>query len=208
MPPDDSITLWLRDLGAGDEVAAQRLWERYFAQMVRLAGRKLPPHARRVSDEEDVALSAFNSFCEGVEQGRFPSLNDRNDLWRLLVFITARKVQEHLRHQNRQKRGGGKVMGESVFGNETGSGEMAGINGVIGTEPTPSFALEVADGFCRLLERLDDDQLKQIALLKMEGYTVEEIAGRVGCARRAVERRLQLIRKIWSQDLPTEDASS
>lgn len=203
MSADNSISGWLQGLGAGDPLAAQHLWERYFAQMVRLAGQKLPRHARRVSDEEDVALSAFNSFCAGVEQGRFPRLNDGTDLWRLLVVITARKVQEHLRHQNRQKRGGGQVLGESIFAGGTGE-EMAGIDRVVGDEPTPAFALEVADEFRRLLDLLDDDGLRQIALLKMEGYTVDEIAAQVGCARRAVERRLQLIRKIWSEAPPAE----
>jgi DNA-directed RNA polymerase specialized sigma24 family protein len=81
---------------------------------------------------------------------------------------------------------------------------MAGIDRVVGDEPTPAFALEVADEFRRLLDLLDDDGLRQIALLKMEGYTVDEIAAQLGCARRAVERRLQLIRKIWSEAPPAE----
>ncbi len=206
MPPDDSILGWLRGLGAGDQDAAQQLWERYFARMVRLAEKKLPRHARRAFDEEDVALSAFNSFCAGVEQGRFPQLADAQDLWRLLVVITARKAQEHLRHQRRQKRGGGQVVGESVFGSEKDGGDGAGIDNVVGTAPTPAFALEVADEFRRLLEALGDDALRQVALLKMEGYTVEEIAAQLGCARRAVERRLQLIRKIWGEAAPEDNA--
>ena len=46
---------------------------------------------RRAADEEDVALSAFDSFCRGAEQGRFPQLDGRDDLWHLLVVITVRK---------------------------------------------------------------------------------------------------------------------
>src|SRR5262245_27105165 len=90
MSGDDSIIGWVRGLEDRNPEAAQRLWERYFAEMVRLAGQKLPRHGRRAFDEEDVALSAFKSFCAGVEQGRFPRLADRDDLWRLLVTITAR----------------------------------------------------------------------------------------------------------------------
>jgi len=115
MPEDASVSGWLDGLGAGDEADIQRLWDRYFQQLVRLAGKKLPGHARRGFDEEDVALSAFHSFCERVGRGQFPQLADREDLWRLLVTITAQKAVSSVRHQNRKKRGGGKVQGESAF---------------------------------------------------------------------------------------------
>ena len=36
-----------------------------------------------------MALSAFDSFCRGAEQGRFPDLNNRNDLWGMLVLAPA-----------------------------------------------------------------------------------------------------------------------
>jgi DNA-directed RNA polymerase specialized sigma24 family protein len=173
---------------------------------VRLAQRKLPGQFRRAVDEEDIALSAFKSFCLGVEQGRFPRLEDRDDLWRLLVVITARKAHAQVRYHGRQKRGGGKVVGESVFqpaGDE--SPEAAGIEQVLGEEPTPEFAAQVAEECQRLIGLLGDEALRSIALLKMEGYTVDEIAVRVGCAKRSVERRLQIIRKTWADATPTEE---
>ncbi len=98
MPEDASVSGWLDGLRAGDEADIQRLWDRYFQQLVRLAGKKLPGHARREFDEEDVALSAFHSFCERVGRGQFPQLADREDLCRLLVTITARKAVSSVRH--------------------------------------------------------------------------------------------------------------
>src|ERR1043165_1882401 len=89
MNGDGSITRWIGQLKAGDPVAAQLLWERYFRRLVGLARKKLDGAPRRMADEEDVALSAFDSFCRGAEHGRFPRLEDRDDLWRLLVVITA-----------------------------------------------------------------------------------------------------------------------
>jgi DNA-directed RNA polymerase specialized sigma24 family protein len=71
---------------------------------------------------------------------------------------------------------------------------------VVGDEPTPEFAAQAAEEYRRLLERLGDDQLRSIAVWKMEGYTNEEIAARLGCAVATVERRLHLIRKIWEGD--------
>src|SRR4051812_37288342 len=103
---EGSVTRLIDALG-GDEVdsAAMQLWERYFDQLVRLACSRLKTAPRGVVDEEDVALSAFNSFCQGAAEGRFPRLGDRGELWRLLVTITARKAAGHLRRERAQRRG-------------------------------------------------------------------------------------------------------
>jgi hypothetical protein len=201
MSHDDTVIGWVWGLERRNPEAAQRLWERYFTKMVRLAGEKLPPRARRAFDEEDVALSAFKSFCAGVEQGRFPRLADRDDLWRLLVVMTARKADAYKRQQMRQKRGGGKVLGESdwLAGPAV---EMGGFDALIGSEPTPAFALQVAEEYRLRLERLAHETLRRIAVLKMEGYTVDEVAARVGLARRAVESGLQQIRAAWGAGPP------
>jgi hypothetical protein len=89
-----SVTCWLGNLKEGDLAAAQPLWERYFTRLVGVARGKLQKMRRTSAgeDEEDAALSAFNSFCGGIARGRFPQLADRDDLWKLLVVITARKA--------------------------------------------------------------------------------------------------------------------
>src|SRR4051794_12636924 len=96
MPQDDpgSVSRWIGELKGGDPAAAQPLWDRYYARLVRLARVKLRRSRPRgaEADEEDAALSAFESFCTGMARGRFPQLADRDDLWRLLVVITARKA--------------------------------------------------------------------------------------------------------------------
>src|SRR5476649_2767460 len=118
--PDDgpgSITRWIAGLKGGDLAAVQPLWERYFARMVELARARMRASSRRdaASDEEDAALSAFDSLCAGLARGQFPQLSDRDDLWRLLVVITTRKVMAQTRRQLRQKRGGGSVHLASDF---------------------------------------------------------------------------------------------
>ncbi|HKI35430.1 MAG TPA: ECF-type sigma factor, partial [Gemmataceae bacterium] len=75
---DGSVTRWLGDLQAGDRAAAQQLWKRFFGRLVGLARKRLQGARRRAADEEDVALSAFDSFCRSAEQGRFPELADRD----------------------------------------------------------------------------------------------------------------------------------
>ena len=195
MGSDGSVTHWLHELRAGNRAAAQELWEGYFERLVRLARGRLQSSRRRVADEQDVALSAFDSFCRGAEQGRFPRLDNRDDLWQLLVMLTARKALDLLVHERRQKRGGGLVRGESAFGDVA----EAGLEQIVGGEPDPEFAAQVSEECGRLLGQLDVE-LRAVALCKLEGYTNAEIATRLGCAPATVERRLRLIRSIWSQE--------
>jgi DNA-directed RNA polymerase specialized sigma24 family protein len=202
MTSDGSVTHWLHLLKAGDQAAAQPLWEGYFGRLVALARRRLLGTSRRAADEEDVALSAFDSFCRGVEQGRFPRLDDRGDLWQILVMLTVRKALQLARRECREKRGGGKVLNEADLADVDRSGEAAGLAGVLGSEPSPEFAAQVAEECRRLLDALPDAGLRSIAVWKMEGHTTEEIAARLGCVPRTVERRLRLIRDIWSREEP------
>jgi DNA-directed RNA polymerase specialized sigma24 family protein len=144
MPHEDSVTMWIDGIKAGDGSDIERLWDRYFARLVRLAAARLPAHTRRSFDEEDVALSAFQSFCDRAGRGQFPQLSDRDDLWRLLATITVRKALDTMRQQTRKKRGGGQVLGESALlvGAENDS---AGLAEVLGREPTPEEVAGFAD---------------------------------------------------------------
>jgi DNA-directed RNA polymerase specialized sigma24 family protein len=197
-----SVTYWLQLLPNGDPAAAEQLWQRYFQRLVHLACKKLRGAPRRLADEEDVALSAFDSFFRGAEQGRFPRLNDREDLWQVLMMITARKAVDLIQHEHRKKRGGGAVHNEGARGGTDDSAAVPGLDEVLGREPTPAFAAQVAEELQHLLGLLADDQMRSIALLKMEGYSHEEIGTRVGCAVRTVRRRLRLIRSTWAREQP------
>lgn len=204
MGADDEITQWILRLGHGDETAAQALWEQYFCKLIRVAERELRGMPRRAVDEEDVALSAMQSFCRGLADHRFQELKDREELWKLLVTITARKAAAQRRKHYALKRGGGKVRGDSVF-DRGGADDAsdAGLAEVLGEEPTPELACMVAENCRQLLERLGDDTLRQVAVLSLEGYTVAEIAEKLGCFLRTVERKRSTIRAIWSSEMPS-----
>jgi DNA-directed RNA polymerase specialized sigma24 family protein len=191
------VTELVAQLRAGNPEAAQPLWEQYYPRLVGLARKKLRGTPRRAADEQDVALSAFDSFCRGAAQGRFPQLKDRDGLWALLVLITVRKAADLIKYNRRERRGGGQVRGDSAFAGRDGEGALAEVEA---GDPTPDVAAQLAEEFRALLDRLGSDELRAIAVGKLEGYTNAEVAARLGCAPVSVERRLRLIRKIFSGD--------
>jgi DNA-directed RNA polymerase specialized sigma24 family protein len=200
VPTSGSVTFWIDQLKAGDRAAAQPLWEGYFQQLVVRTRQKLAGMPRRAADEEDVALSAFASFCRAAAQGRFPKLHDRDDLWQLLIVITDRKAGRLARYERRQRRGGGQVLDEAALGHRLPA-DVVPLAQVAGREPSPAFAAQVGEECQRLLATLDDPELQRAAVLKMEGHTVAEIAAQMACAPRTVKRWLHLIRQTWEQEL-------
>jgi DNA-directed RNA polymerase specialized sigma24 family protein len=198
MDHSESVTFWLQQFKAGDARAAQPLWEAYFRRLVGLAHSRLQGMPTAADGPEDVALSAFASFCRGVELGRFPRLDDRHDLWQVLVMLTVRKAIDVRERETAEKRGGGRVQHASGL---PGADEGDALDNVVGQEPDPELAYQVAEKCRRLLGLLRDDQLRSIAVRKMEGYTNEEIAAAIGRKVGTVERKLQLIRRTWEKEL-------
>jgi DNA-directed RNA polymerase specialized sigma24 family protein len=197
---NESVTHWIQELQQGDDAAAQEeLWERYFRRLVGLARAKLGDVPRRTEDEEDVALSALNSFFVGVRKGRFPMLKDRTNLWPLLAKITARKAINQREKVLAKKRGGGKVRGESFFAKPGNEESLPGIEAALGIEPTPQFAAEMAEQCHELLDQLPED-LRLIATKKLQGYSNAEIAKEIGRVSRTVDRKLERIRSIWTAE--------
>lgn len=203
MSHENSVTIWIDGVKAGDGADIRRLWDRYFERLVRLAGARMPAHCRRAFDEEDVALSAFRSFCDRAGRGQFPRLSDRDDLWRLLATITVRKALDTMRRQTRQKRGGGRVLGESALLAGEGAGaEGDGVAEVLSREPTPEEVAGFADDYNRFLDRLQDPALRSVAIRRLEGQSTQEIARALNVSTKTIDRKLQLIRAIWSRDNP------
>src|SRR5262249_6130936 len=142
---DGSVTNWIKELKAGRERAAQRLWERYFARLIELARTRLQDVAKRAADEEDVAQSAFASFCHGAREGKFGQLQDRHNLWRLLFGITANKARVLKERERAGKRGGGKIYDESILGRLRGlADELRGLEQIASSEPTPELVAQLA----------------------------------------------------------------
>jgi RNA polymerase sigma factor (sigma-70 family) len=193
MSPDShSVTRWIERLRDNDPRAAAALWQRFLERMLAVARQRLGRTSRRVADEDDVVVAAFERFLAGVQQGRFPRLNDRDDLWAILFTITDRLAARQVRDHLRDKRGGGAVRGDSALRSAEGEAIEPTDDG-----PTPAEAVAMQDSLARLLAELDDNELRAITLARMEGYSNAEIAKRIGRSEMTVLRRLELIRATW-----------
>ena len=196
MSDASTVTVWLDQLQAGDRGApVERLWQTYFLRLVALARGHLRGRLRAAVDEEDIALSAFDSFIRAAAAGRFPRLRNADDLWQVLFVITARKVADLKESEGRQKRGGGFVVS---LGAESALP-------VPSPEPTPAEAAVFADQVATLLRALGNDLLRQIAQYKLDGETNVEIANRLGRSVPTVERKLKRIRELWQERLDAAD---
>jgi DNA-directed RNA polymerase specialized sigma24 family protein len=201
LPSSESVTELLQRLKAGDEAVAQQLWQRYLERLVRLAGLKLGRARKRVEDEEDVVLSAFHAFLAGAAKSQFPRLDDRHDLWQVLVMLTERKAITLRRREQAAKRGSGRVRGDSVFVEREAISSCApGLAQFADQQPTPQFALAMRDELARLLASLGDHLERQVAIGKFEGRTNAELAETLGLSLRSVERKLSLIRRRWEEE--------
>ncbi|MEO8269131.1 MAG: ECF-type sigma factor [Aureliella sp.] len=193
-----SISELIQQVQDGQSFAAEQVWALFIDRLVSAARRHLRNMPRRVVDEEDVAVTAFEAFLRGAKERRFKKLESRDDLWAVLAMLTERTAISVLRRALTVKRGGGHVRGESVFEKMLGESSMAAGLHQIGDpdqQVVEMFTVEVRE----LLEQLDDELLQRIALLRLEGYTNSEIAKQLGFALRAVERKLHLIRLKWSE---------
>lgn len=184
-----------------DEEACAKLWESVYERIVMFARGRLTPKSQRVADEEDIALSAMNSFFRAAEAGRFKSLTNRDELWRILITVMARKAQAFQQRQAAEKRGDGLVRGDSVFG-FTPEGRVGGINSIADPADPHRFVDELL-GECReRIESLPDEILRAIAVRRMEGFEVTEIAAELNLSVATIKRKLARIRDLWAADAP------
>jgi RNA polymerase sigma factor (sigma-70 family) len=185
----ESVTRLIREMQDGRDSATGLLLEAYFERLVHLARKRLAGFPGLNRYDEDVALQSFDSMCRRVRcPQRRVNLASRDDFWRLLVTRTISRAIDLIR-----KHKPGEVPGEHA------------VEQLLSHEPTPEEAAEMADECRRLLELLDEPELRQIALWKVEGYTTEEIAARLECVPRTVERKLSRIRMLWEAELKDLD---
>jgi DNA-directed RNA polymerase specialized sigma24 family protein len=199
---DDDLKLLLDGIQNQNNEAIEQFWKLHFNRLTALAKRKMNQVNKRVADEEDIAISAIHSFYNGLAQKRFHSINGNNELWKILATIVCRKISKQKRNISTKKRGGGLVRGESFFiagNNENDSNVHNSIGNNAKSHENPQFEIEFLDTCEKLYNILDDETMKNVARLIMEGYSIDEIATELGYVRRTIERKLKIIREKWKK---------
>lgn len=176
-------------LKADDSGAAREIWERFFERLLPLARARLRSLPDRVVDEEDILVSVFDLFFRAARDGRFARLNDRDDLWQILLMLTDRKVADVYRRNRTLKRGG------TLIGREE-----ADLHELADPALSPEFLTAFNDHLLRALQRLDDEVIRAVALLKLQCYSNQEIAEQLKMGLSSVERKLRVIRLKWDQE--------
>ena len=190
MTKDDDVTQWVQDVKQGRQGHAERqLVDRYLDQLTALARKKIG-HIRAYEDEDDVALSAFKSFFRGARAGEFSQLSDRESLWSLLAAITVKKAISMQRRHLSQKRDVRKA---------------TSLEALVHAEPSQEMVDSLVGEVQHLLNNLKDESLRTVAQMRVEGYSNQEIATRIGRSEKTVERKMSMLRKLLTEEFRKVD---
>ncbi len=208
MSTPGSMTRWADDLRSPDprvrDEAARMIWERYAARLLVLVRRKLDERVRRRTDADDVLQSMYKSFCLGRRSDQGPLLS-RDDLWRLLVHITMCKVANAANRERAARRDVRRDQQEPADREGDGPSPRWMLEQMDRSEPSPDEALALEEELEGWLKPLPED-LRRVALWKLEGYTNREIGVMIERTERTVELKMRIIRRHLETRLSTAGA--
>lgn len=195
-----SVTRWFEELREGNHDAAQRLWDRYYLELVRVARsrQRAGRWARILEGDEEAAVDALAELFDGTQRGLYPDIHDRNDLWKLLFTITSRKVKDQFNHDTRQKRDARRNVGQDPGGEH--DGPRGYLDSIPSRDPDAATSKILAEEYESLLNVLKTEQLRLIAIYRMDGYTNEQICERLGCSLGTFALRLRVIKATWIRE--------
>ncbi|MEO1526161.1 MAG: sigma-70 family RNA polymerase sigma factor [Planctomycetota bacterium] len=198
---DDLSTRLVRRYQEGDEAAAQEIFDRYVARLLRLAGSRISPGLGRRVEAEDVVQSVYRSFFHRIGEDRL-QVSEAGQLWGLLAAITVNKVRAKARFHGADKRN---------VTMEASAQSSASCFGLVPTEiarePTAEEAAALAEQYRLAVERLSPVGQK-VFQLHLENEPVEEIATKIKRSERTVRRELEKIRSWLSEELRDPDGDA
>lgn len=185
-----SVTQWLKKLQAGQPQAAEPIWKRYQAKLLSIASKQLEENPDRAVDGEDLVQSSFRNVCVAVQNGKYPDIDKRADLWGLLYIATVNRVRQHYRDLTALKR---CHTSSSLALNPLSLADLQ----------TPFAEAQTADLLEFLLSRLDLEDpshlLRKIALLYLDDHSASSIAKLLHKRKTNILISLRLIRSIWQE---------
>lgn len=197
MEMKSSVTDWITQLRNGHSSACDKLWPFYLQRLTAIISQKLESSRTGVSDEEDVLIDTCEVCFRKIREGVYPNISSRHDLWRLLTKIATRKSIDQIR---RSRKGVDRLrLDATEIHSSSSSFEVNHIDNFAGAEPTPEFAAMVADESRYRLSQLPE-KMVGVVQLRMQGFTLREIAEKTGISLPTVQRYISFVREMWSQD--------
>ena len=197
---ESSVSDWIESLREGDPSAADKLWRRYHAALVTEARARIAKAGRFATgvEADDVLQSVFTNVFQRISEGEYPEI-DRRGLWSLLIVATERRVYSRLRHANAVKR---TPPGDML----TLGDDSLDLEDILVARATIATAHELVLVVAEFLGDLSTE-LHEIAKMRIEGYSIAEIAAKIDKSVATVERRLELIRKKLKRTMELDDKS-
>lgn len=197
MASENPVSEWIELVKEGEADAMNELCDRYFDRLMAHARRRISHGYRAIADEEDIAQSVLDKFCRGAKEGRFENLKNRRDLWRVLAKISLNKIIDDYR---RFRRGDDhpREYSESSLPTSDGRSNSFSLDSFSVRSASPDQVLQYREQYEYLMSALSSDEVRQVAKLKLEGASNDEIASKIKRSRRSVERKLQYIRQTWT----------
>jgi RNA polymerase sigma-70 factor (ECF subfamily) len=185
---DQSLVMRLR---GGDEQAATEFYDRYVKRVYGLVHQQMAEHLRAVVQPEDIVQSVFKSIFRGLTSGDYNAPHG-GSLWHLIAIVAVHKVRRNARRRMADKRDERRSQSiDSLQNFEAASGVTA-----------EEFELAIRES----VEGLKPIE-QEVVMLRVQGYSVEEISNKLQRSRRGIERNLHAVREKFIQILEDDELS-
>ncbi len=199
--PDPAEDRYLVDLfRRGDQDAAREIVDRYLDRLLTLARRRISQRLASRVDPEDIVQSVFRTFFVRLKEGQFV-FQDQDDLCKLLMRITLHKTLRQVAYHKAAKR-------DPSLETPQGSHHSEQLSALFDQEPTQEATVTFLDQLEHFLTQLRPQE-REILEMRLQGFSNEEIAKKLGIYDRKIRRVIEHVRDIALKEglSPDEPAS-
>lgn len=199
MPDPGSVTGLLIQLHSDDPAVRERaiaeLVSRYTPELLGLITARMNDQLQQRVAPEDILQEVLFSFCARQQRGEY-DLTNRDQFLDLVVTISLNKVCSAARREQRHRR---DIRRDQSL-DAPGPTDRSLLDLPDRGATPPDVVAEVAEEIERLLASLPPE-CREVALLRVEGYTTEEMAQKIDRTPRTVERRMERVRALWGEEM-------
>ncbi len=181
---EPEITACLLRVRSGSTDAFVILFNFYIQRLRGYVVGRLSDRDRGEGIEDDLSVETMYCLWFDLSGGRFSKVNNRDELWYAIMRIAKSRMIDRHRYLSRIRRAAIKTISLSslVIGSKT----QSEIDQFI-----------IYDAWKLFTESLEDQQLKELVRMKMDGLSSDVVAEQLGLVPRTVQRKLKIIRELW-----------